>query len=137
PPRRDRRGAGGPAAPRRRRRGGSPDSARRPGAARGRVPERACRDPRSVRARAEHGEARRVQRHPLRLPHLAVSTSVLPPVVDAAWVAEHLGEEDLLLADVRGPNAHTRGHLPGSIPLVLGSPAPVTDPTVLRDLPTH
>jgi thiosulfate/3-mercaptopyruvate sulfurtransferase len=58
----------------------------------------------------------------------------LPPVVDAAWVADHLGEPDLLLADVRGPNAHTRGHLPGSIPLVLGSPAPVTDAEVLKAL---
>jgi thiosulfate/3-mercaptopyruvate sulfurtransferase len=55
-------------------------------------------------------------------------------VVDAAWVAERLGEPGLLLADVRGPNAHTRGHLPGSIPLVLGSPAPVTDPEVLAEL---
>jgi thiosulfate/3-mercaptopyruvate sulfurtransferase len=60
--------------------------------------------------------------------------STVPPVVDAAWVAEHLGEDGLLLADVRGPNAHTRGHLPGSIPLVLGSPAPVTDRAVLEEL---
>jgi len=59
--------------------------------------------------------------------------SVLPPVVDAAWVAQHLGEPGLLLADVRGPNAHIRGHLPGSIPLVLGSPAPVTDRAVLEE----
>jgi len=44
----------------------------------------------------------------------------LPPLVDAAWVQEHLGEDDLVLGDVRGPNAHQRGHLPGSIPLVLG-----------------
>lgn len=51
----------------------------------------------------------------------------LPPVVDAAWVLEHLGEEGLVLGDVRGPNAHARSHLPGSIPLVLGSPAPSTD----------
>jgi thiosulfate/3-mercaptopyruvate sulfurtransferase len=58
----------------------------------------------------------------------------LPSVVDAAWVAEHLGEADLLVADVRGPNAHTRGHIPGSIPLVLGSPAPVTDREVLGEL---
>ena len=58
----------------------------------------------------------------------------LPAVVDAAWVAEHLGEPGLLLADVRGPNAHARGHLPGSIPLVLGSPAPVTDGAVLEEL---
>ena len=60
--------------------------------------------------------------------------SDLPSVVDAAWVAEHLGEPGLLLADVRGPNAHARGHLPGSIPLVLGSPAPVTDADVLQEL---
>jgi thiosulfate/3-mercaptopyruvate sulfurtransferase len=58
----------------------------------------------------------------------------LPPVVDTAWVAERLGEPGLLLADVRGPNAHTRGHLPGSSPLVLGSPAPVTDSEVLAEL---
>jgi thiosulfate/3-mercaptopyruvate sulfurtransferase len=58
----------------------------------------------------------------------------LPPVVDAAWVADHLGDGDVLLADVRGPNAHSRGHLPGSIPLVLGSPAPATDPDVLEAL---
>jgi thiosulfate/3-mercaptopyruvate sulfurtransferase len=51
--------------------------------------------------------------------------SELPPLVDAAWVQEHLGEDDLLLGDVRGPNAHQRGHLPGSIPLVLGSPPPL------------
>ena len=42
--------------------------------------------------------------------------------------------DGLLLADVRGPNAHMRGHLPGSIPLVLGSPAPVTDRAVLEEL---
>jgi thiosulfate/3-mercaptopyruvate sulfurtransferase len=60
--------------------------------------------------------------------------TALPPVVDAAWVAERLGEPGLLLADVRGPNAHTRGHIPGSIPLVLGSPAPVTDAEVLEAL---
>jgi thiosulfate/3-mercaptopyruvate sulfurtransferase len=40
-------------------------------------------------------------------------------------VQEHLGEEGLVLGDVRGPNAHQRGHLPGSIPLVLGSPPPL------------
>ena len=55
-------------------------------------------------------------------------------MVDAAWVAERLGEDGLLLADVRGPNAHIRGHLPGSIPLVLGSPPPVTDRDVLTEL---
>ena len=52
----------------------------------------------------------------------------MPAVVDAAWVQERLGDPDLVLGDVRGPNAHTRGHIPGSIPLVLGSPMPLTDP---------
>ena len=51
----------------------------------------------------------------------------LPPLVDAAWVQEHLGEPDLVLGDCRGPNAHQRGHLPGSIPLVLGSPPPLAE----------
>jgi len=60
--------------------------------------------------------------------------SELPPLVDAAWVQEHLGEPDLVLGDVRGPNAHQRGHLPGSIPLVLGSPPPFGDAETLREL---
>src|SRR5205085_1173500 len=51
-----------------------------------------------------------------------------------AWVAERLGEQGLLLADVRGPNAHARGHLPGSIPLVLGAHAPSTDRETLEAL---
>jgi thiosulfate/3-mercaptopyruvate sulfurtransferase len=59
--------------------------------------------------------------------------SELPPLVDAAWVQEHLGEEDLLLGDVRGPNAHQRGHLPGSIPLVLGSPPPLATRETVRE----
>jgi thiosulfate/3-mercaptopyruvate sulfurtransferase len=46
----------------------------------------------------------------------------LPPVVDASWLAEHVGEDDMLLADVRGPNAHTREHIPGSIPMMIGTP---------------
>jgi len=33
-----------------------------------------------------------------------------------------------VLGDVRGPNAHARGHIPGSIPIVLGSPMPLADP---------
>ena len=48
-------------------------------------------------------------------------------VVDAAWLEEHLGDEDLVVGDVRGPNAHMRGHIPGSRPLVLGSPPPAAD----------
>ncbi len=57
----------------------------------------------------------------------------LPKVVDAGWVQEHRGERDLLLADVRGPNAHSRGHLPQSIPLVLGSHPPTTEHEVLEE----
>lgn len=60
--------------------------------------------------------------------------SELPKVVDAAWLAAHHGEPDLLLADVRGPNAHARGHIPGSLPLVLGSPPPSTEEEGLREL---
>jgi thiosulfate/3-mercaptopyruvate sulfurtransferase len=59
-------------------------------------------------------------------------TDDFPAVVDADWLAAHMAEEDLLLADVRGPNAHTRGHLPGSIPLVLGAPGQSTDREVLE-----
>jgi thiosulfate/3-mercaptopyruvate sulfurtransferase len=60
--------------------------------------------------------------------------SELPPVVDAAWLLEHLGEPDLVVGDVRGPNAHTRGHISGSRPLVLGSPPPMSDPEVIEAL---
>lgn len=64
----------------------------------------------------------------------AATASDLPPVVDAAWLAEHLGEPDLLVADVRGPNAFARhGHIPGSLPLVLGSPPPMSDPDLIRE----
>jgi thiosulfate/3-mercaptopyruvate sulfurtransferase len=52
----------------------------------------------------------------------------LPAVVDAAWLAEHLGEDSLLLADVRGPNAHARGHIPRSIPMMIGTPGQFSDP---------
>jgi thiosulfate/3-mercaptopyruvate sulfurtransferase len=57
--------------------------------------------------------------------------TAFPSVVLASWVAEHLGEEDVVLADVRGPNAHTRAHLPGSIPLVVGAPGQFTDRDVV------
>jgi thiosulfate/3-mercaptopyruvate sulfurtransferase len=60
--------------------------------------------------------------------------SDLPRVVDAAWLRAHLAEEDLVVGDVRGPNAHMRGHIPGSRPLVLGSPPPGADATALADL---
>jgi thiosulfate/3-mercaptopyruvate sulfurtransferase len=61
-------------------------------------------------------------------------TPALPPVVDAEWLADRLGGDGILVADVRGPNAHARGHLPGSIPLVLGSPSPSTERDVLEEL---
>jgi thiosulfate/3-mercaptopyruvate sulfurtransferase len=55
-------------------------------------------------------------------------------VVDSAWLAEHLREDDLVVGDVRGPNAHMRGHIPGSRPLVLGSPPPTADEESARAL---
>jgi thiosulfate/3-mercaptopyruvate sulfurtransferase len=60
--------------------------------------------------------------------------SELPAVVDVAWLEGALGAEDLFLGDVRGPNAHARGHIPGSRPLVLGSPPPMSAPDVLAAL---
>jgi thiosulfate/3-mercaptopyruvate sulfurtransferase len=58
----------------------------------------------------------------------------LPGVVDAAWLEERLGDPDLVVGDVRGPNAHMRGHIPGSRPLVLGSPPPGADEESVREL---
>jgi len=55
-------------------------------------------------------------------------------VVDSAWLEEHLADEDLVVGDVRGPNAHMRGHIPGSRPLVLGSPPPGADEATLTAL---
>ena len=60
--------------------------------------------------------------------------SELPPVVDAAWLRERLDEPGLVVGDVRGPNAHARGHVAGSRPLVLGSPPPMSDPEVIAAL---
>ena len=60
--------------------------------------------------------------------------SDFPAVVDVAWLQGELGAEDLVLGDVRGPNAHARGHIPGSRPLVLGSPPPMSDREVLEPL---
>jgi len=57
-----------------------------------------------------------------------------PRVVDAAWLADHLGDPDLVVGDVRGPNAHTRGHIPGSRPVVLGSPPPGADEETVKEL---
>jgi thiosulfate/3-mercaptopyruvate sulfurtransferase len=58
----------------------------------------------------------------------------LPPVVDVEWLQRELDSDDLFLGDVRGPNAHARGHIPGSKPLVLGSPPPMSDREVLEPL---
>ncbi len=60
--------------------------------------------------------------------------SDLPAVVDVDWLQRELGADDLFLGDVRGPNAHARGHIPGSRPLVLGSPPPMSDRPVLEQL---
>jgi thiosulfate/3-mercaptopyruvate sulfurtransferase len=63
-----------------------------------------------------------------------MSGTELPRVVDATWLVAHLGEEDLVVGDVRGPNAHTRSHIPGSRPLVLGSPPPGADDAAVAEL---
>jgi thiosulfate/3-mercaptopyruvate sulfurtransferase len=60
--------------------------------------------------------------------------SDLPAVVDAAWLRAELGAPDLFVGDVRGPNAHARGHIRGSKPLVLGSPPPMSDREVIEAL---
>ena len=54
----------------------------------------------------------------------------LATVVDASWLAEHLGDDDVLVADVRGPNAHMRGHIVGSIPMMIGTPGQFPSPEV-------
>jgi thiosulfate/3-mercaptopyruvate sulfurtransferase len=63
-----------------------------------------------------------------------MSNSEFPRVADADWLLAHLGEADLVVGDVRGPNAHTRGHIPGSRPLVLGSPPPGADDEAVAEL---
>jgi thiosulfate/3-mercaptopyruvate sulfurtransferase len=60
--------------------------------------------------------------------------AALPPVVDVEWLEAHADEPDLFIGDVRGPNAHARGHIPGSKPLVLGSPPPMSDRDALEAL---
>jgi thiosulfate/3-mercaptopyruvate sulfurtransferase len=57
--------------------------------------------------------------------------TTLPSVVSASWVVDHTHDGDLVVADVRGPNAHARGHIPGSIPLVVGAPGQFTDAGVV------
>jgi thiosulfate/3-mercaptopyruvate sulfurtransferase len=54
--------------------------------------------------------------------------------VDAEWLASHLDDEQVVVGDVRGPNAHMRGHIPGSRPLVLGSPPPGADESTVAEL---
>jgi thiosulfate/3-mercaptopyruvate sulfurtransferase len=60
--------------------------------------------------------------------------SEFPRVVDADWLARELGADDLVVGDVRGPNAHMRGHIAGSRPLVLGSPPPAADAAAVAEL---
>ena len=57
----------------------------------------------------------------------------LSPVVDAAWLADHVGADDVVVADVRGPNAHARGHIAGSIPMMIGTPGQFSSPEVRED----
>ena len=68
-----------------------------------------------------------VRRRGRARPSSSAASDSLPPLVDAAWAAGAPRRGDLVLGDVRGPNAHQRGHMPGSIPLVLGSPPPLDD----------
>src|SRR5262249_43368009 len=82
---------------------------------------------------ARAGAARGVPPGARRLPG-TVPVSDLPPVVDAAWLEARLGEPGLFVGGVRGPNAHARGHIPDSKPLVLGSPPPSSDEAVLAEL---
>jgi thiosulfate/3-mercaptopyruvate sulfurtransferase len=65
---------------------------------------------------------------------MSSQASEFPSVVDAQWLAAHLGDDDLVIGDVRGPNAHSRGHIPGSRPLVLGSPPPSADEASLKEV---
>jgi thiosulfate/3-mercaptopyruvate sulfurtransferase len=65
---------------------------------------------------------------------MSLPPSDVPAVVDAAWLAAHLHDDDIVVGDVRGPNAHTRGHIEGSRPLVLGSPPPAADAAALDEL---
>ena len=77
---------------------------------------------------------RRSPPRPGSWPRCDARAADFPRVVDAAWLAEHLGEDDLVVGDVRGPNAHMRGHIPGSRPLVLGSPPPGADEATAHEL---
>ncbi|MGC4191067.1 MAG: rhodanese-like domain-containing protein [Thermomicrobiales bacterium] len=43
------------------------------------------------------------------------------PLVSAAWLAEHLGDPDLLVIDVRPLPMYLAGHIPGAISLDAGS----------------
>src|SRR2546429_3735512 len=60
--------------------------------------------------------------------------SELSSVFDVTWLEGELGSDDFVLGDVRGPNAHARGHIPGSRPLVLGWPPPMSDREMLEAL---
>src|SRR5260370_24626487 len=72
------------------------------------------------------------QRSPWR--STSLQPSEFPRVVDADWLARELGSDDLVVGDVRGPNAHMRGHIAGSRPLVLGSPPPAADAAAVAEL---
>ena len=65
---------------------------------------------------------------------MSLQHSEFPRVVDADWLARELGADDLVVGDVRGPNAHMRGHIAGSRPLVLGSPPPAADAAAVAEL---
>jgi len=46
--------------------------------------------------------------------------SELPPLVDATWVLEPPGAEELVLGECRGSKVHYSRHKPRSNPIALG-----------------
>ena len=52
-------------------------------------------------------------------PAMAAPTSdaELSPLVDAAWLADHLGDTDLKIVDLRATPKYNAGHIPGAISL--------------------
>ena len=55
-------------------------------------------------------------------------------VVDAAWLAEHLADEDLVVGDVRGPNAHMRGAKNVEVSTLFAEPGRPESPERIREL---
>ena len=69
---------------------------------------------------------------------MSSQVSEFPSVVDVHWLASHLGDDDLVVGDVRGPNAHMRGHIPGAKHVEVGQlyagPGQPESPERIREL---